>query len=285
MTAVTPLRPRTAVITIVSGRHDHLCNQYAGLLQSSTAVDDYVVVAMQDPALSCWQPSGNPSPRVLQIEQVSASSALPLAAARNLGARAAIDAGAELLIFLDVDCVPSPGLVDSYAEAFRTHPEAILSGAVGYLPPGVSLTDPDAIASSAQFHAFRARLPAGDVEAADPRLFWSLSFALASSTWQHIGGFHEEYTGYGAEDTDFAQIALSAKVPFFWVGGAEAFHQHHDSEDPPVNHIDDIMANGALFAERWGFWPMEGWLDAFRDLGLTDRDPLTGTWKRTEPDQ
>ncbi|WP_425466922.1 galactosyltransferase-related protein [Rarobacter faecitabidus] len=35
-------------------------------------------------------------------------------------------------------------------------------------------------------------------------LFWSLTFALSSATWQRIGGFDEGYCGYGGEDTDFA---------------------------------------------------------------------------------
>ena len=43
-------------------------------------------------------------------------------------------------------------------------------------------------------------------------------------------------------------------------------------EDPPTRHLDDILRNGALFAERWGWWPMGGWLDGFEQLGLIERD-------------
>ena len=42
--------------------------------------------------------------------------------------------------------------------------------------------------------------------------------------------------------------------------GARAYHQHHPSSSPPVQHLADILRNGALFRRRWGRWPMEGWL-------------------------
>jgi len=35
-----------------------------------------------------------------------------------------------------------------------------------------------------------------------------------------------------------------------------------------LNHFADIVANAQRFHSRWGVWPMEGWLAAFRDLGL-----------------
>jgi N-acetylglucosaminyl-diphospho-decaprenol L-rhamnosyltransferase len=110
-----------------------------------------------------------------------------------------------------------------------------------------------------------------------------LSFALSVDAWAAVGGFLEEYRGYGGEDTDFAQTGLRAQVPFRWVGGAEAFHQYHETQSPPVQHLDDILANGRIFARRWGFWPMTGWLSAFEDLGLVARDPLSGDWIRASP--
>ena len=70
-------------------------------------------------------------------------------------------------------------------------------------------------------HPARPAPPTGEIVAgSDYELFWSLSFALTSSTWRTIGGFCEHYRGYGAEDTDFAQMARAAGVPMRWVGGA-----------------------------------------------------------------
>jgi hypothetical protein len=106
----------------------------------------------------------------------------------------------------------------------------------------------------------------------DYELFWSLSFAVSTPTWQRIGGFFTGYRGYGGEDTDFGQLAAAAEVPMWWVGGADAFHQFHPVSDPPVEHLADILANAAVFQQRWGWWPMSGWLDGFEELGLIRRD-------------
>jgi GT2 family glycosyltransferase len=267
---------KTAVITIARGRHDHLRRQHEGLLSSTELPDSYIVVAMNDEELERWHPSGALQPLVTAIS--SADGRLPLAAARNLGAERAIAAGADLLVFLDVDCIPAPGLIERYRQAASDHPEALLNGAVGYLAAGAALQHPEAFASSAHFHPFRARLADGAIAAADYALFWSLSFACRAATWKNIGGFCEQYTGYGGEDTDFGQLARAAGVESLWVGGAEAFHQFHPTSDPPVEHLDDILANGELFNRRWGFWPMEGWLRHFELLGLVTHAPGTGGW-------
>ena len=47
-------------------------------------------------------------------------------------------------------------------------------------------------------------------------------------------------------------------------------------------HRADILRNGALFAERWGWWPMRGWLDELAALGLVRRT-ADGGWAATVP--
>ena len=37
-------------------------------------------------------------------------------------------------------------------------------------------------------------------------------------------------------------------------------------------HLDDILRNAAVFQQKWGWWPMEGWLQGFAALGLIGRD-------------
>jgi GT2 family glycosyltransferase len=269
---------KTAVVTAVRGRTTHLRKQLEGLGRNTFPPDRHVVVAIDDDDVEPVVRAGASSAAVIPLS--SPTSRIPMAAARNLGAETAIGDGAELLIFLDVDCIPSRHLVDSYVRAAKepAHDGSLLCGPVTYLPPsGPDGYDLDHLPALTDPHLARPAPPAGAVVATtDYHLFWSLSFAVTTAVWQRIGGFCTQYTGYGAEDTDFGQMACAASVPMRWVGGADAFHQYHPVSDPPVEHLLDIVLNARTFHERWGWWPMQGWLDAFEDRGLIRRH-LDGT--------
>ncbi|MFI1808854.1 galactosyltransferase-related protein [Streptomyces sp. NPDC020422] len=272
--------PHVAVITLVAGRHRHLALQQSALARADRRPDSYVVATMDDPAAGAIAAGGSPAATVVPVA-VPLPGRLPLAAARNAGARRALALGADVLVFLDVDCVPGRESVGRYAEAAADG--LLLCGTVAYLPPppagGYRLARLPELAAP---HPGRpAPRPGRLLRGGDPDLFWSLSFALTAATWRRIGGFCEEYTGYGGEDTDFARLAHRAGVDLCWLGGAPAYHQHHPVEDPPVGHLDDILRNGALFRRRWGWWPMEGWLRAFARRGLVRFDPATGAWEAT----
>ncbi|MET2011213.1 galactosyltransferase-related protein [Microbacterium chocolatum] len=200
---------------------------------------------------------------------------LRVGAARNVAARHAVEAAADLLVFLDVDCLPGPDLLPLYTDAARRRPDDILAGPVTYL---ASVQRPNALADLPSFtrpHPARPDPSPGTpmpAAADDYALFWSLSFAVTPRVWEVIGGFDEAYEGYGAEDTDFAFRARDRGVGLTWVGGAHAYHQWHPSGTPPWRHLDDILRNGRIFADRWGTWPMDGWLAAFASAGAIERD-------------
>ncbi|WP_107772303.1 glycosyltransferase family 2 protein [Nocardioides sediminis] len=266
-----------AVVTLVHGRRAHLRAQHASLVHGGPP-DHYVVAAMGDPTVRSWRP-GPPQPVVVDVELEGGM--LPLAAARNAAASRALDLGADVLVFLDVDCLAGPSLVGAYAHAVRRAPDVLWSGPVTYLPPpgpdGYPLDGLDALDDP---HPARPAPAPGEQQlGGDPDLFWSLSFALHADAWRRTGGFFEGYVGYGAEDTDFAATAASAGLALGWLGGARAYHQHHPTSSPPVEHLADILLNGALFRRRWGRWPMEGWLEAFERMGLVERED--GEWRLT----
>jgi GT2 family glycosyltransferase len=265
-----------AVVTIAHGRHDHLRRQHRSLLAGSPRPDLMVVVAMSDPALSGWgadQVEG-PVPHVVSLDE---PGPLPLARARNLGASTALDLGADTLVFLDVDCLAGPELVAAYDQVVQRHPRSIWSGPVTYLPAGLDERELSHAWLHDDPHPARPAPAPGQVQLdADPDLFWSLSFACSRGAWLESGGFHEEYVGYGAEDTDFAQQATCRGLTFGWVGSARAYHQHHPTSTPPTEHLDDIVRNAAVFQRRWGRWPMRGWLEEFEQLGLVT--PGTYEW-------
>jgi GT2 family glycosyltransferase len=264
----------TAVVTLASAaRRQHVDNQLAVL--GTTPVHRVVVWLDAD------VPTGLDAEAVFGVGP--SRDGMRLAAARNAGADRAVQDGAELLVFLDADCIPGEGLVDAYSRASASRPDAVLCGPVTYLPPGVDARDPEALVRHRRPHAARPAPPPGELIVAHPAqydLFWSLSFALTAARWRAGPRFDERYEGYGGEDTDFARQLRADSVPLVWVGGADAYHQHHPTSSPPVQHVADILRNGALFADRWGEWPMTGWLEGFEQLGLVRRE--SSGWIRIE---
>jgi N-acetylglucosaminyl-diphospho-decaprenol L-rhamnosyltransferase len=262
---------RLAVVTVAHGRHDHLDRQRSSLERSIRPPDEHVVVAMGDPEL---EQSG-----VARASIGSTALGLPLAAARNLGARAALGLGADVLVFLDVDCLAGSSLVDAYARAVECRPETVWSGPVTYLDPA-----PEQGYDLARLEELDSPHPARPAPAvgawatgADPDLFWSLSFACSALAWARTGGFCEDYVGYGGEDTDFGHLIARAGLDLGWLGSARAFHQWHPVSRPPVEHLADIVRNAELFRSRWGSVPMLGWLRAFEEQGLVTVD-ARGRW-------
>jgi GT2 family glycosyltransferase len=270
---------RCGVITPVAGRHGHLRLQRKSLARGSDVPEAHVVVSMGDPDVPA-QLHGEP-PAVLV--DAGGTGPLPLARARNEGAARALALGAELLLFLDVDCLAGVDMVARYRAAAERAPDAVLCGPVSYLPaPRTPGYDLDEVARLAGPHPARPAPPDGELARNDDyHLFWSLSFAVTASTWTRIGGFCERYAGYGAEDTDFGELARAAGRPLCWVGGAAAYHQYHPVSDPPVEHAADIVRNADVFRDRWGYWPMSGWLSALRDRRVVRYDAAADRWHLT----
>lgn len=272
---------RTALITIVRGRHEHLRRQreWIAVLAPQPAI--HVVVSMGDPAVEEILTERSSCPTL--FVRLGPSEELPLARARNLGASEAIAAGAEALVLLDVDCLPELTIVGDYLRAFarlahRDEPSAVC-GRVRYVPSGVAGADhrPDRLAVLAADHRLRV-VPRGDaLVRGDVRLLWSLNIGLTAHDWERIGGFDESYVGYGGEDTDFGQRLAAAGGAMWWTSSAGAFHQYHPVSRPPVQHVEAIVRNANLFASKWGFEPMSGWLEEFRKRGLVE--PSSTGWR------
>ncbi|MCJ2066627.1 galactosyltransferase-related protein [Methylobacterium sp. J-088] len=248
------------VITLNKGRDAHLARLLEGLARGAPPATCVVVEIGDSPA---------PLPDLpFPVERVPFPHAgLPLAAARNAGRRAA---RTETLIFLDVDCIPSAGLVAGLSRAIAEQ-DGLICCEIGYLPARAVVDgwDEGDLDRLGQPHPVRVFPDAGAVTVApQPGLFWSLAFAVRAGTYDRLGGFDELFLGYGAEDTDLAFRADAAGVPILFLGGPRAYHQHHPAYDPPLQHFRDIVANASRFQARHGLWPMDGWLDRFARLGL-----------------
>lgn len=205
--------------------------------------------------------------------------------ARNVGAGVA---RGDRLVFCDADTIPTSGFATSLHAALD-NVDALLSGDIHYLPPDADVTEPiAALQSSARPHPHRPEPPVepGRVDLSlRHAMVWGLSMGMRASTFAEVGGFDESFSGYAGEDTDLATAIEHAGRPAGLVGGAVVLHQHHDSFEPPLHQMRATVANAQRYRNKWGVWPMEGWLEQFESLGLiawTDesidvlRDPLAG---------
>lgn len=267
--------PRVSVLVITGDRDAHLARVIAGLERSHRRPDEVVVVFM-------GQPQGRVPATDLPVTvgHVPADAGLPLAQARN---RAAALATGEVLVFLDVDCIPAAETVGVLASEVAAHPGAVVMGTPRYLRPGWTDGAPadaltphraDAVLRRLSVpHRARVHLNAGPSQ--EWHLVWTLVLALRRTDLERIGGFDAGFSGYGAEDTDLAFRARDAGLTLR-ISPAEAFHQHHGVVSPPLHHLEDILVNARRFRAVHGRWAMEGWLRAFADAGMVAWDPQGG---------
>jgi GT2 family glycosyltransferase len=266
-----------SVLVPARDRAEHLANLVAGLGRAEGAPSFELLVGWmggEDPRPALERAQGFGA-REIEIE----GDELPLARARNELANAA---SGSVLVFLDVDCVPSAGLLAAYAKALAEH-DALAIGEARYLPRGFRADGADerSLRRAARVHPERGGLFPGPGEVrvgGEHELFWSLNFAARRETFrERIGGFDEGYRGYGIEDTDFAMRAARAAVPLAWVGGAPAFHQHHPPTRLRPEGVPALVENVRRYRESWGEWPAKGWLEELAAAGMIDWDEAAGT--------
>ena len=187
------------VLTLVKNRAAHLDNLVEGLRRSSVPPSRLVIVDMSD------RPVATPSCGFPVTLIRHPTAALPLAEARNLAAAAA---QADHLLFLDVDCIPSSGLVAAIADALSRH-DALICAEVLYLPAGDASPSgwtEEMLLSRGRPHPVRVFPEQGLRREKNAGLFWSLAFGISRRTFHRLGGFDERFTGYGGEDTDFGKV-------------------------------------------------------------------------------
>ena len=279
---------QASIIIIVSGRRTHLKNVLDGISNNTIIPTEVIIVFMnekgsQNLKLETQKNAQNPFPFDLQlIDLILPSHRLPLAEARNTGARSA---KTEMLLFLDVDCIPSPTYFDKMATCLSKFIDndfmktGLVMGTpryLGYLSEEQKeiAKDIDFLMENSQFHPHRPTFESFENKESCQRmehyeLFWSLCFGISKTNFEKIGGFDTNFVGYGGEDTDFAFLAREKNIPFY-LSDAIVFHQQHAVSSPPLGHFEDIVTNANAFQKKWKRWAMESWLTEFKKLGLIE---------------
>lgn len=273
-----------AVLTTTRARHSWLLAQVDGLSVGTVPPHLHSVVSMGDRDLTRGRlPLGTDRWRTIVKPTPTDRRALPLAAARNLAAHNAMDAGADVLIFLDDAVIPGPRTLERLADAVtgQAAPPQLPDGPLLWrgpllqLPPaqdetiGYPMRNLDELGrrvpgvprlSPGQFHA-------------DPHwsLFAAASFAMSAEDFRRTGGFCPLYTGHGLEDADFAEVVRRLGGGMVWVGGADAYRQPTGRPDSETQ-ARHAVTHAQVWRERWGAEPDHPWLARLVAEGVLRRD-------------
>lgn len=253
------------VITIVKNRKANLLNLLKGVEKGILKPDELIVVSMDDVLELPSTYTYSFPVRIVKLK-TEHTEMLPIAKARNLGAASS---KFDYLHFLDVDCIPAP----NYLETMQSRLEefgGLMMGIPRYMTRKMTANfDESFLLENSILHPARPVIYSDIEKTQIYSLFWSLCFSIHKNDFEKIGKFHENYLGYGAEDTDFAFEAEKSGVEFYFVN-AFAFHQQHAVSTPPYHNMKSIIRNANIFYKRWGVWAMDNWLKMFADKKLVN---------------
>ncbi|MCG3861501.1 glycosyltransferase family 2 protein [Psychrobacter sp. Ps5] len=290
------------VITTCYGRNRHLYNMLSSLANSSVQPDEVIIVnddadpkrladfplnIVKIPTSAGLVDSTNHKTLEHQTLEKSDKTEFDIGHNRNIGAARARH---DTLIFLDVDCIVAPSFIEQLSTKLNQYPNALLMGQPRYLTRPLSNEESLALQKGALANDYLNHLsvynpyrdnfdakqsisteavPTAIKKTDDYGAFWSLCFAIKREQFEQIGGVDTQYTGYGAEDTDFAFTARQLDINFYLTADL-VYHQQHAVYRPPLNHLESIIINANRFYQKWQCWPMDGWLEQFCKMGLIE---------------
>lgn len=251
-----------SVLTLNKNRSNHLAKLIDGLNRSTIFPKELIIVEMSDTPVTFTSPNFSIQSITLKTNQ------LPLAKARNLAAQTATS---DKLLFLDVDCIAAHNFVENMSNALNKY-KGLITCNVYYLPGNFInynenyLPLEEKMLKIGKPSPYRKFINNKYIEGSFQN-FWSLAFAIKKNIFDNIGGFSEDFIGYGGEDTEFAYKAIKKDYKHYLGGFIGAFHQYHDIDNFPYCKFSDIIQNAQIFYNKWGIWCMNGWLETFQKEG------------------
>lgn len=251
------VKDRLSIIIIVKNRQSHLENTLLSIENNFPYFSEVIVVHMNQPIQK--ELKDLVSYNLNQVTIYSTSEALPLAKARNLGAQVATS---ETLFFLDVDCALKEDTCLEYLKVCREKPLNI------YMSKCLYLEEPIKDIHNLQNQVSEEH-PKRTLEVF-PRwqLFWSLSFVISKTWFNHLGQFDPNFVNYGGEDTELSYRNYLQGGKLIWVPDAVVYHQPHENNELPIHHIESVVNNINYFYNKHGFYIMEDWIKGFEDLNM-----------------
>jgi len=138
------------------------------------------------------------------------------ARARNVGALAA---AGSVLLFLDADVRPTPGIIAAHLQHHRDGSAVAVQGRVR----------PDPSALTTTFMRARHLLPDLTVRRRvrlSPMHLTAANLSVSAEAFRRVGGFDETFTGYGWEDIDLGWRLARAGVLLRYDPQAAVWHDH-----------------------------------------------------------
>lgn len=235
--------PRVAILTTSHDQHAQLLHQIGGIALGTLIPDLHVVVAMADKTLATgkvplrsdrWE-------TIIRTARTDARGPLPVAAARNLAAHAAIEAGSEVLIFLDAHLIPGPRLLEAAvdrATSDRHQPPVLWCGELRRLPrpkgPGQPVHALEDIASAAPNPPLLP--PDHETVVAGPESVAGGTLVITAQGYRGTDGFPVGVAGAESVDVAYARTIQATGGTIVRFGGGPAYQQSPTADEmqPPA---------------------------------------------------
>ncbi len=258
--------PSVAVVIPVYNRIDLLANTLSGLVAQTYASFEVVVAddgSDEDASAAIAEVVDRLEVKLVRQEHRGYGAGR----ARNLGARST---DAEVLVFIDADCIPDPDLVQRHADWHRyadnlvvigsrhhldttgVDREALVAGDAGLRAQVADSDEPtDALVPDdfrKVFYRRTAGLRLGDESF---RSLVSSNFSIRRAQFLEAGGFAEDFGRWGGEDTELGWRLFNAGFFFVPENDAVIYHQIQEDEgDSPDWRQQARAANDGIIQAK-----------------------------------
>lgn len=277
---------RVSVVVTHYEQPDELARTLAALALQDVAVHE-VVVSDDGSAVAPQVPDG-----VRLVTQPDCG--FRAARARQRGAAATTG---ELLVFLDADTVPGPGLVRALTRLPRTEPDVLVVGRRRHTRFDDGPLDPEDPWRGAEAHeleeprwlreGWAATADLREADAGSFQFVISALLACGRGWFERVGGFDARMEGYGGEDWDLAhrwwgaggRLRHEPEAVGWHVGDAAGAGERHEEPTSSRRTAEALAIARRIVAPPVGFHGLRAAparLLVDHDDGLSDREVVIG---------